>query len=123
VTALVATTVFASYGMRYAAVSYGPIEKSITSSAAREISAYIEEHTDPDDVILFGAPYVLLIYTTRHTTQVAENISREDFLHFAERVKAEYWLRPVNAPAPFRDVVKPIFGNEQFVLYRITQDS
>jgi hypothetical protein len=72
---------------------------------------------------LFNAPQVLLVYTTRNASELVINVTRDEFLQYADQIGADYWLLPVIAPPEFRSVVRPVFKNEAFIFYRIIRGS
>ncbi|MEE3331125.1 MAG: hypothetical protein VX246_09670 [Myxococcota bacterium] len=105
------------------ATSYGPLEahevkKGITSADAREMYAYIRQHTQEDDTLIFFEPRVLTLYTGRPASELRTAGNREEWMRYAKEIGARYWIRPGGLPTDYQNTLSIVFSNETFSVFR-----
>ena len=119
---------FITYSGAYSKADFGPIDEGPERSASIELFDYIRTETEADDIIIFGKPRVLSLYTGRAAAVYHELSDPEDLLLWAHEINAEYLL-----VGPFerdRDILLPavkslgpylerVFLNEDFEMLRI----
>ena len=129
--ALLASTLFllgASYAGKYTTVNFQPINSPIATAAAHDVFAYIEQHTQPEDVLVTGRPRMLVLSIDRAVV-APHQASDAELLDYFETISADYVLTgPHDATQSAQlealverhpDVFRPVFANDAFRLYRV----
>lgn len=128
--ALLIAAIAASYVGEYATTDLGPMREGVFKKESAELFQYIRNNTDKSDVLIFGNPRVVALFTDRRaaTYDPAAN-SDEDLWRFPEEIGADYLIVSSFMPddkrrlQPFverhADRFRSVYSNRDFRVYKI----
>jgi hypothetical protein len=100
------------YSLRYANLGESTFARGVTSPDAADLFTWVQTNTEQHDVILFGKPRVLSLYTSRPTTSHHGHESAEAFWKYAMDLEAQYVIAPRDEMKPEIDEVRPEFFDQ-----------
>lgn len=107
---------------RDGAITSGPF-----SLLSQDMFSYIENHTKPDSIIVFGKPRLMSLLTGRQSIRLinADQLSRGDYLSFYPRgdyLRSTQVSEPEIARLLEQGTVQIVYKNDEFVVYRLTKE-
>ena len=85
-------TVLVSYAAQYTRLDYGPIRKGIAKAETRQLFEYVRKETNEKDVVIFGRPKALSLFTGRASAIWHNPPDDRDLWDFFRRVNASYLI-------------------------------
>ncbi len=128
----IAAAILVTYGLAYSTYSLQEVPKSITSPEAVEFLNYINQKTDPNEVIIFGKPRALALYTSRKSSIYPIMGDDKGRWSYFKRIKATFIVLGPLGVEPHEDeflagflnrnqgFIREEFSNSIFKVYRIT---
>ena len=97
------------YVLRFTNLDETALDRGVTSPDAEDLFTWVQTNTHQNDVILFGKPRVLALYTSRKTTSHHGHRTLDAFWKYGKDLKAQYVISPRDGMKAEIDEVRPDF--------------
>jgi len=116
----------ATYAGEYRRESQLQPEADVTDPTARELFSFLQENTEPSEVIIFSKPRSLALFTNRSVASFAPDELPEASLQFMKNIQARVIVKTNWSPSSWEEFLKAeegrateVFRNSEYQVFRI----
>jgi len=113
------SVIFVSYGFVYSKMEWNAFSNGIDGPQEKQVYEFIRKNTAPDDIFIFWDPRIIVFYTGRRCGQYDMAHFNSERLAYYEKIGARYWVSPRNLLPDLSRVLREVYSNGKYYVYRI----
>ena len=119
-----------TYSAEFRSESRRKSDANVLDSSARELFSFLQDHSQPSEVIIFPKPRTLALFTNRAVASFGPGESPEDSANFMRTIHATIFVKadwsPQSGPAfavSNKTTLLQIFHNSDYQVFRVNWDT